>query len=353
MTTNPPGAWRPLEDRHGDFRELAASLGEAPFAVLIDRRVAQLHPALSTALRRRRPVALIELPAGERTKSLRVLERVLGALSSLQRSGTLVAVGGGSIGDLATVAAHVLKRGVKLVHVPTTLLAAVDSSVGGKGAVNVGEVKNGAGVFHYAATSWICPKVFTTLAPAQRREGAIEAWKMAVCLSPENWEAWRAKAPELDALVRESRAMKAGICGKDPYEQKGLRQVLNFGHTFGHVLESVSGYRVRHGDAVGLGMLCALDVGRALGVTPEKTAAEVEDALEAGPGVLGRRVLARLMDKTTRPQVRRLLTADKKNERAGATRMVLLEDVGRWKLQDVSEETWAPLFRSWQRGQRP
>jgi 3-dehydroquinate synthase len=219
--------------------------------------------------------------------------------------------------------------------------------------VNVGDVKNGAGVFHYAAHSWICPRAFTTLSPAQLREGAIEAWKMAVCLSPGTWEKWRAKTPELDALVRESRAMKADICAEDPYEQKGLRQVLNFGHTFGHVLESVSGYRVRHGDAVGLGMLCALDVGRALGITPDETAAKVEEALETGPGVLGRKVLARVLGKTTKPQVRRLLSADKKNERAGATRMVLLAEVGRWKPQDVAEETWAPLLRSWQRGQRP
>jgi 3-dehydroquinate synthase len=296
---------------------------------------------------------VVELPAGERTKSLRVLERVLARLTALPRSGMLVAVGGGSIGDLATVAAHVHKRGVKLVHVPTTLLAAVDSSVGGKGAVNVGAVKNGAGVFHYAANSWICPRVFTTLTAAQLREGAIEAWKMAVCLSPATWNAWRAKAPDLDTLVRESRAMKSGICEQDPYEQKGLRQVLNFGHTFGHALESASGYRVRHGDAVGLGMLCALDVGRAMGVTPEGVAAEVEDALETGPGVLGRKALSRVMAKTTKPEVRRLLSADKKNERAGVARMVLLEQVGRWKLQDVPEETWAPLFASWRRSQRP
>ncbi len=352
MSATPPGAHRPVVDHWGGFKEVGDAL-EGPFAVVIDRRVATLHPGLLRMLRGRRPVALLQLPAGERTKSLRILERVLGALAALPRTGTLLAVGGGTIGDLATVAAHVHKRGVRLVHVPTTLLAAVDSSVGGKGAVNVGPVKNGAGVFHYAAESWLCPKVFSTLADAQLREGAIEAWKMAVCLSPESWNAWRSKPPELEALVRSSRAMKADVCERDPYEQAGLRQVLNFGHTFGHVMESVSGFRVRHGDAVGLGMLCALDVGRVLGVTPAEVATEVEDALVAGPGVFGRKAMARVMLKTTKGEVRRLLGADKKNERAGATRMVLLEQVGRWRLQDVTEQDWAPLFRAWRLGVRP
>jgi 3-dehydroquinate synthase len=352
MSSVPPGAHRPLVDHWGGFEDLGRAL-DGPLAVVIDRRVAALHPGLLRALRGRRPLALLQLPAGERTKSLRVLERVLSSLTGLPRSGTLVAVGGGTIGDLATVAAHTHKRGVRLVHVPTTLLAAVDSSVGGKGAVNVGPVKNGAGVFHYAAESWLCPKVFSTLSESQRREGAIEAWKMAACLSPEAWSAWRSKTPDLESLVRTSRAMKAEVCERDPYEQAGLRQVLNFGHTFGHVVESISGFRVRHGDAVGLGMLCALDAGRATGVTPVEVAAEAEEALFGGPGLLGRRVLSRVMLKTTRAELRRLLGADKKNERAGATRMVLLERVGRWRLQDVTEEAWAPLFRAWRRGVRP
>ncbi|MGA9526002.1 MAG: 3-dehydroquinate synthase family protein, partial [Myxococcaceae bacterium] len=306
MNSTPPGAHRPVVDHWGGFKELGTALA-GPFAAVIDRRVATLHPELLRVLRGRRPVALLQLAAGERTKSLRILERVLGSLAALPRTGTLVAIGGGTIGDLSTVAAHVHKRGVRLVHVPTTLLAAVDSSVGGKGAVNVGPVKNGAGVFHYAAESWLCPKVFSTLSEAQLREGAIEAWKMAACLSPESWSAWRSQKPELETLVRASRAMKAEICQRDPYEQAGLRQVLNFGHTFGHVLESVSDFRVRHGDAVGLGMSCALDVGRALGVTPAEVAVEVEEALAAGPGVLGRRALARVMLKTTKGEVRRLL----------------------------------------------
>ncbi len=352
MNTLPPGAHLPVSDRWGAFKEFESAL-ESPFAVIIDRRVASLHPGLLRALSRRRPVAMLQLAAGERTKSLRVLERVLASLSALPRTGTLVAVGGGTIGDLATVAAHVHKRGVRLVHVPTTLLAAVDSSVGGKGAVNVGAVKNGAGVFHYAEESWLFPKVFSTLSEVQLREGAIEAWKMAVCLSPETWKDWRSGAPDLEALIKTSRSLKSQTCERDPYEQRGLRQVLNFGHTFGHVIESVSGFRIRHGDAVGLGMLCALDVGRVMGTTPAQVAADLEEALVAGPGVLGRRALSKVMLKATKGELERLLGADKKNERAGATRMVLLEEIGRWRLEDVTGSVWRPLFRAWRRGVRP
>ncbi len=161
------------------------------------------------------------------------------------------------------------------------------------------------GAFHYAKEGLLVPELFESLTPVQRREGAIEAWKMAVCLDAPAWRAWQRKAPALGPLVKRARALKAKICKTDPYEQRGVREVLNFGHTFGHVLESLSRFRLSHGDAVGLGMLCALDVGVALGVTSPAVAESVEEVLHAQAGVLPRTELAKTLRKATLEEILR------------------------------------------------
>jgi 3-dehydroquinate synthase len=353
----PPGAHLPADDRWGSFDELARDVPEGAL-VVIDRRVARLHRQLAGALRERKPRAVVLLEGAERSKSLGALARIALAGHRLPRAGTLVAVGGGTIGDVSTVAAHLIKRGVALVHVPTTMLAAVDSSVGGKGAVNLGEgerrtVKNALGVFHYPRRTWLCPEVFGTLAPAQIREGLTEAWKMALCLDARSWVAWSSSAPPLDEVVRVARGLKARVCAEDPYEQRGIREVLNFGHTFGHVIESLSRFRVRHGDAVGLGMLCALDVGRAVGVTDEAVAREVEAQLHRVPGILPRSQLAKVLAGHQASDLAELLGADKKTAARGELRMVLLRRIGDWVLQPVDAAIWRGLVPAWKEGWTP
>jgi 3-dehydroquinate synthase len=345
-----PGAWTAPEDRWGPFDQLCRTLPSGAF-VVADARVLRLHPGVARALARRAPLGLLALKAGEGAKSFRSLEKLLKGMAALPRNGTLVAVGGGTVGDLATVAAHLHRRGTNLLHVPTTVLAAVDSSLGGKGALNLDGAKNGVGVFHSAAACWLCPELFQTLSASQRREGRVEAWKMALTLSAERWEAWAAAPPPDEAAIREGRALKSAVCADDPYERHGKRQVLNFGHTFGHVLESLSGYRLRHGEAVGLGMLCALDVGRALAVTPARVAREVEEVLLQRAEVQGRDALARWMGPL--PKVRKLLAADKKAERPGEVRMVLLERPGMTRAVAVPAEAWSLLHRAWKSGRRP
>jgi 3-dehydroquinate synthase len=209
-----------------------------------------------------------------------------------------------------------------LIHVPTTLLAAVDSSVGGKGAVNVSGTKNVLGVFHAADEAWLCPELFTTLTPAQRREGRIEAWKMVVTLDAKRWARWTKSPPDDGELISVSRALKHELVVKDPYETKGLRVVLNFGHTLGHAIESLSGFRVRHGEAVGLGILYALDVGVRIGVTPGPLADEVERALPLARGARGK--LEAWLAPSKRAALRKLIRADKKEG------MILLRRPGQW-----------------------
>jgi 3-dehydroquinate synthase len=333
-----PGALEPARERRGDFTRLVRALPDDA-VVFADARVLRLHPRVASALSRHR---VLRVTAGEALKSLSSLERLARQLAGVPRSATFVALGGGTVGDAITVLAHLHKRGVRLLHVPTTMLAAVDSSVGGKGAVNVGDVKNALGVFHGAAETWLCPDFFGTLSEAQRREGRLEAWKMAVTLDAETFRRWSRRAPADEVLVREARAMKEQVVAADPFETKGVRVVLNFGHTFGHVLESTSAYRVRHGEAVGLGMLCALDVGVALGVTPPAVARAVESALPQGDGARAR--LAHLAARRDVATVRRLLAADKKGAGRGL-RMVLLRAPGEWTVAEVPESVWAPLWR--------
>ena len=320
-----PGAYRKCRDVSGRFIELASRLS-GPVLVIADERVLELHPNVKRALSK---FPLVTLRAGEQAKSLSTLETLTKAALTLPRSLTLLSIGGGTIGDVATVFAHTFKRGVgRLIHVPTTLLAAVDSSVGGKGAVNVAGTKNVLGVFHAADEAWLCPEFFWTLTEAQRREGRIEAWKMVVTLDAKRWARWVKSAPSDEELISTSRALKHALVERDPYETRGLRVVLNFGHTLGHAIEGLSRYRVRHGEAVGLGMLYALDVGVRLGVTPRAVAEAVERSLPLATGA--RKQLAKWLAPAHRAALGELVRADKKEG------MILLRAPGRWVMQKVA-----------------
>ncbi len=341
---NAPGSHRPLKDSWGRFSSRARALPEGALWV-VDEKVARLHPTLESVIASRRPLQVVKLRAGESLKSARRLEQVAPLAAMLPRSGAVIAVGGGTVGDFATVLAHLVKRGVQLFQVPTTLLAAVDSSVGGKGALNVSGVKNALGVFHYADAGLICEELFETLTAAQKREGAVEAYKMAVCLDAKRWAKWSVSAPSEAELVRTSRELKASLCAEDPYEQSGRRAVLNFGHTFGHVVESLTHYRVRHGEAVGIGVHCALDVGVAMKVTPPALAAEVEQTF-AAVAPRARVRLKRVLAEATEAQISALLKADKKGT-ASSLKMVLLEKPGKTRLTEVSPSVWMRCLKEW------
>jgi 3-dehydroquinate synthase len=338
MSTPAPGAFRRCRDRWGAFERCAQTL--APGALcLVDKRVLQLHPRVGRALHARAPAAVVTLEASERTKSLEMLTR-LAARAPRTCSGVIV-IGGGTLGDLGTVLAHLIRRGVPLTQVPTTLLAAVDSSVGGKGAVHVRNVKNAWGVFHYPHEAWLCPELWTTLTHDEHRQGAIEAFKMNVCLERGAW-----KHRKASDLVKRARRQKERVCQQDPYDSGGLRRVLNFGHTFGHAFESLSGFTVPHGDAVALGMLCVLDIGQKLGVTPAPLAAKVERTL-AQLDAPGRPQLARLLRAKSAAQLAGLIAADKKGASLEAANVVLLEAEGRAAVHRVARKTWEALLPSW------
>ncbi len=208
------------------------------------------------------------LPAGEEQKCLASASRLYDALvdARADRKTAVVAVGGGVVGDLAGFVAATFNRGLDLLMVPTTLLAMVDSSVGGKVGINHPRGKNLIGAFHQPAGVWIATPFLDTLPDREYRSGLAEVVKYGVILDPELFdylqthaELVRQRRPEAVAhIVARSCRLKADVVERDERELTGLRAVLNYGHTFAHAFETVGGYGAwLHGEAVAAGMVCA------------------------------------------------------------------------------------------------
>ncbi|HKT80648.1 MAG TPA: 3-dehydroquinate synthase [Vicinamibacterales bacterium] len=236
----------------------------------------RLHGARLAGLTRDEPILV---PDGERFKNVQTVGRVYEALirANADRASTLVTFGGGVIGDLAGFAAATYLRGIALVHVPTTLLAQVDSAIGGKVGVNHALGKNLIGAFHQPHAVIVDPAVLSTLPRREFRAGLYEVVKYGMIASRELFErivhdrtAIFDRRPEsLGAVISESCRIKASVVAADERES-GLRRILNFGHTAGHALEAVTRYRrFRHGEAVAYGMLVAADLGVSRGALGE------------------------------------------------------------------------------------
>jgi 3-dehydroquinate synthase len=253
------------------------------------------------------------------------------------RDSAVVAVGGGVTGDLAGFVAATFMRGVPLVQVPTSLVAMIDSSVGGKTGVDVPEGKNLVGAFHSPRLVVVDPEVSVTLPREERAQGLAEAVKHGAILDPVYLADLEGDIPcvlngEVGAtgrVVVRSIEIKAEVVSKDERES-GLRKVLNFGHTIGHAVESALGYRLPHGSCVALGMVLEARIGEALGVTRSGTGetlkglvALLELPTELPPGLDPETVLA--------------FTRSDKKGREGRPRYVLLAQAG----QVASGADWA------------
>lgn len=220
-----------------------------------------------------RGVPVISLPALETTKSLDEISRVITALreAGASRRTRLIAVGGGIVQDVAGFVASIYMRGLKWDYAPTTLLAMVDSCIGGKSSINVGPYKNLVGTFHPPKTILIDPGLCETLSADQRTAGLCEAAKICFARSPEAFGAYLALEPSVVAgptalgeVIALSLASKKWFLEIDEFDQ-AERLLLNYGHTFGHAIESASDFRLSHGIAVGLGMMAAGAMSRLLG----------------------------------------------------------------------------------------
>jgi 3-dehydroquinate synthase len=253
----------------------------------------RLHgPRLARAVKDAEPILV---PDGERYKQLPTVARIYDALvrANADRASTLITFGGGVIGDMAGFAAATYLRGVALVHVPTTLLAQVDSAIGGKVGVNHPLGKNLIGAFYQPHAVVIDPTVLATLPRREFRAGLYEVVKYGMTSSPTLFDrltkdrsAIFARQPDvLLPVIAESCAIKGQVVSADERES-GLRRILNFGHTAGHAIEAVTKYRrYRHGEAVAYGMLVAAELARARGALAERDCNALADLI-AGLGPL-------------------------------------------------------------------
>jgi 3-dehydroquinate synthase len=275
-------------------REIAARLPGIRLAVITDANVAPLHlEALMQSLGQAGVEATtLILPAGESTKSYTHLETAIEAVISarLERGDAVVALGGGVIGDLSGFVAGVVRRGMRFVQIPTSLLAQVDSSVGGKTGINSPQGKNLVGVFHQPALVLADTDVLDTLPPREFAAGYAEVVKYGLIDRPDffDWlERHRAAVfaggPERAEAIALSCRAKAEVVAADERED-GARALLNLGHTFGHALEAACRYdstRLVHGEAVSIGMALAHRFSVRLGLCPGQDAIRAERHLQA------------------------------------------------------------------------
>jgi 3-dehydroquinate synthase len=275
-------------------RLIEACLGTARCAIVTDENVARHHlaPLEKDLVAHGRHAGTEVLAPGEATKSFPALARLCERLleMGLERGGLVVALGGGVIGDLAGLAASLVRRGVRFVQVPTTLLAQVDSSVGGKSGINTPQGKNLIGTFHQPSLVLADIGLLATLPERQFRAGYVEAAKYGLlgdaaffAWLERNWGAVRAQETDaLTQLVATGVQGKADIVARDETET-GDRMLLNLGHTFGHALEAWAGYsdRLLHGEAVAIGICLAFELSRELGLVDAATVERVAAHLAA------------------------------------------------------------------------
>ena len=271
----------------------------------------------------REPV-VVTVPRGEGSKSFEQLERLLSAMleASFTRGDCVVAVGGGVVGDLSGFAASCYMRGIDFYNIPTTLLSQVDSSVGGKTAVNFGGVKNIVGAFYQPKKVIIDPETLKTLERRQLMAGLAEAIKMAATSSEELFEIIE-NSEDLDAdlpeIIRRSLCIKSDVVEKDPKEN-GLRRILNFGHTVGHAVEGFNKGRLLHGECVALGM-------------PPMCSGE---ALERLTKVLKKYGLPTEIEQSA-DELMPYLKHDKKMT-ANSVKVVLVDKIGKFRICDMKPE---------------
>ncbi|MGB8830927.1 MAG: 3-dehydroquinate synthase [Candidatus Sulfotelmatobacter sp.] len=273
---------------------------------------------------------VLQLPDGEPAKKLATIETLAERLVRLgaDRKAVLIALGGGVVGDVTGLLASLYMRGIDLVQIPTTVLAQVDASVGGKTGVNLGAGKNLLGTYHHPRVVLIDPEVLRTLSDRAFRSGLYEALKCGIIGDLDlflRFEQKRAQIlkrdpVEVEGLIAASVKLKAEIVSADEQEG-GLRRVLNLGHTIGHALEAETGYKtLLHGEAVAWGLIAATNISLSVGRTDSITAGRIADAVLS---------LGRLPElKIAAPKILARLQSDKKTQN-GTVHFVLPREIGK------------------------
>jgi len=285
---------------------------------------------------------VIEIPAGESSKSAQTAFEVIHRIADTHVSQDIciVALGGGVVGDLAGYVAAAYKRGIPYVQVPTTLLAQIDSAIGGKVAIDLPFGKNLVGAFYHPRLVFTDVAVLETLDERQVRSGLAEAIKYGVICDKNLFHLIERNLDDLLALesriltqvVEQCSRIKAGIVSRDEKETGGVRTILNFGHTTGHAIETVCAYEsYNHGEAVALGMRVAADISLKMGMVKEGDVVALND-------VLTRAGLPERMPGLSADRILEFMKYDKKF-RAGQNRFVLMTAIGSVKVRQNIDET--------------
>jgi 3-dehydroquinate synthase len=300
--------------------------------VITDNRVGKLYGralqgALAAAGADR---CLLEFKQGEQSKNAGTAYHLQSLMlrGGVKRDSLVIALGGGVVGDLAGYVAATVLRGIDFVQIPTTLLAQVDSSVGGKVGIDVPVGKNLIGAFHQPKAVFIDPTVLKTLPDDEFRNGLAEIAKIAAALDAPFFRRIEQIAPrlrknnirQLSWIIARAVGLKAAVVEKDEFES-GLRKALNLGHTIGHAVEACSGYEIKHGAAVAIGMVAESDIAVRLGLMPAKDRTRLMKTLQALK-------LPTAMPRIQKPALFLAALAADKKARAGGLQFVLPSRIG-------------------------
>lgn len=355
------------------MRTLSVDLGERSYPIHIGSGLLSDQERITSCLDNRRAVLITDdtvathylqplarnwgipsadqlvLPAGETNKNLATLSSIFDFLleKKCDRKTILIALGGGVVGDMVGFAAACYQRGIEFIQVPTTLLAQVDSSVGGKTGINHPAGKNMIGAFHQPKAVFIDTDTLTTLPPREISAGLAEVIKYGL-ISDAELLAWlednleRLQGLEADALahaIERSCATKAAVVSSDETEQ-GRRAILNLGHTFGHAVETATGYQSwLHGEAVGLGMRMALNLSATVHALPADQIKRVNKLLDRAG------LPARLPPASSPDELLKLIYADKKTD-AGTLTFITLDTIGNAVInRDITDEQVLQVIR--------
>jgi 3-dehydroquinate synthase len=284
--------------------------------------------------------AFLEMPDGEPAKRLATLEKLAEKLvkQGADRGATLIALGGGVVGDVTGFLASIYMRGIDVIQIPTTVLAQVDAAIGGKTGVNLVSGKNLLGTFHQPRAVLVDPTVLETLPSREYRAGLYESLKCGIIGGPGLFKLFEERRREIldrdpiviEKVIADSVRLKASVVSADERES-GLRQVLNFGHTIGHALEAETRYtQLLHGEAVAWGMIAATHIALSTGKLDSVTAGRISNS------VLGFGRLPRVTFQTT--GIMKRLRSDKKT-RHGVVHFVLPREIGKVEITSDVPET--------------
>lgn len=293
--------------------------GKGTLFMVTDAHVMAFYPELFDGQ------AVYVLPPGENQKNFFHYQEILKKMEALniKRNDTLIAIGGGVVGDLSAFCASTYKRGMRLIHVPTTLLAMVDSSIGGKTAINFQGGKNNVGTFYEAHEIWFCEALLNTLPPREWACGWAEVMKYALGIDGQIFDLIGENKPNLKDLIQACTSAKVDLVNADPHDY-GVRQKLNFGHTIAHALEQYDHYEyLLHGEAVAMGLTFHVLYAFSLGRISQTLFLKVKSAMKA----LG--LWRKIPEDVSRSKLVKYMLSDKKNE---ANEIVWFEWLGLGKV---------------------